>query len=383
MTTRNRKRTSFPIAFLLILAIICIISSTIFYLVFDRIPKATQEIFGPPAPSLSFYQQITYPIRLLIDSDGLTRPMANQEAKVVFQIGAGELASAIAEQLQKAGLIRNADAFRLYLMYAGLDTRIQAGEYSLDPSKSAITIAQKLQDATPEEVTFTILSGWRIEEIAASLPTSGLSISPVDFIQAAYSTPFGIPLNDPDPNITSDEGFLYPGTYEFNRNITLDEMILKILQNFDDNVDANIREGFNHQGLSLIQGVTLASIVQREAMVKDEQPIIASVFLNRLNDGMRLESDPTVQYSLGYNQLQQTWWTNPLSTTNLQVDSPYNTYLYAGLPPGPISNPGISALEAVAFPAQTPYYYFRAKCDGSGRHNFATTLEEQLNNACP
>jgi UPF0755 protein len=98
---------------------------------------------------------------------------------------------------------------------------------------------------------------------------------------------------------------------------------------------------------------------------------------------MQLESDPTVQYGLGYNSLQQTWWTNPLSTDDLSVNSPYNTYLNAGLPPGPIAEPGLSALQAVAFPAETPYYYFRAKCDGSGKHNFAATLEEQYANACP
>lgn len=98
---------------------------------------------------------------------------------------------------------------------------------------------------------------------------------------------------------------------------------------------------------------------------------------------MNLDSDPTVQYALGYNSSQNSWWTNPLSSADLQIDSPYNTYLYAGLPPGPISNPGLSALQAVAFPAETPYLYFRAKCDGSGTHNFAETLEEQIQNACP
>jgi UPF0755 protein len=98
---------------------------------------------------------------------------------------------------------------------------------------------------------------------------------------------------------------------------------------------------------------------------------------------MKLDSDPTVQYALGYNSTQNTWWTNPLTANDLQTQSPYNTYLNAGLPPGPIANPSISALQAVAFPAQTPYYYFRARCDGSGRHLFAATLEEQVKNACP
>jgi UPF0755 protein len=108
---------------------------------------------------------------------------------------------------------------------------------------------------------------------------------------------------------------------------------------------------------------------------------IASVFYNRMAAGMKLDSDPTVQYALGFNDRKNTWWTNPLTSTD--VDSPYNTYLYPGLPPGPIDNPGLEALQAVANPQSTPYYYFRAACDGSGRHNFARTYQEHLKNACP
>jgi len=99
--------------------------------------------------------------------------------------------------------------------------------------------------------------------------------------------------------------------------------------------------------------------------------------------GMKLEADPTVQYAVGYNQEQGTWWTNPLSQDDLGVDSPFNTYRYSGLPPGAICNPGLDALRAVAFPAQTPYYYFRATCDGSGLHNFSETYNEHLDNECP
>ena len=99
--------------------------------------------------------------------------------------------------------------------------------------------------------------------------------------------------------------------------------------------------------------------------------------------GMKLEADPTVQYALGYNFGQGTWWTNPLSLDNLKYDSPYNTYMYAGLPPAPISNPSLESLQAVAFPAETIYYFFRAKCDGSGYHSFAQDFELHLQNACP
>ena len=129
--------------------------------------------------------------------------------------------------------------------------------------------------------------------------------------------------------------------------------------------------------------MTLASIVQREAVDRDEMPMIASVFYNRLEISMKLETDPTVQYALGYNSAQNSWWTTPLTYTHLEVLSPYNTYIYSGLPPTPIANPSLAALQAVAFPAQTPYYYFRAACDGSGTHNFSETYEQHLQYACP
>jgi UPF0755 protein len=127
----------------------------------------------------------------------------------------------------------------------------------------------------------------------------------------------------------------------------------------------------------------MASIIQREAVVDTEMPLIASVFYNRLAAGMDLQTDPTVQYALGYNNAQGTWWTNPLSRDDLNFDSPYNTYIYYGLPPGPISNPGEAALDAVAYPAESKYYYFQARCDGSGLHNFAETFEQHQENYCP
>ena len=117
-------------------------------------------------------------------------------------------------------------------------------------------------------------------------------------------------------------------------------------------------------------------------MQDEEKPLIASVYLNRLNIGMKLEADPTVQYALGFDFAAGTWWKNPLSLDDLQFDSPFNTYVYAGLPPAPISNPDLDSLQAVAFPAETPYFFFRAKCDGSGYHSFAETFEEHVANGC-
>jgi len=179
------------------------------------------------------------------------------------------------------------------------------------------------------------------------------------------------------------EGFFYPDSYLVPRAATVDQLLDLIARNFVLHITDDMRAGFTAQGLDLYQAATLASIVERESIQDEEQALIASVFLNRLNVGMTLGSDPTVQYALGYDSSAQTWWTNPLSLDDLKFDSPYNTYIYAGLPPGPISNPSLGSLQAVAFPETSPYYYFQATCDGSGYHTFAITFEEHLANGCP
>jgi UPF0755 protein len=162
----------------------------------------------------------------------------------------------------------------------------------------------------------------------------------------------------------------------------LREVVPALLFETSSQLDQTLIDGFSRHGLSIYEAVTLASIVEKEAVVDEEKPMIASVFLNRLAAGMRLETDPTVQYALGFQEAADTWWKVPLTLDDLAIDSPYNTYIISGLPPTPISNPGIDSLRAVGFPAETPYFYFRAACDGSGRHLFAITFEEHLNNAC-
>jgi UPF0755 protein len=343
------------------------------------IPVLASHQYGPASVALTPVGQFEFSARLLWYGGQLTQPLEPGGAEQPFSIEPGEGVPSIAIRLEEVGLIRSAAAFRAYLVYTGLDTSIQAGDYSLSPALSIVDIAHKLQDATPEQVTFVILPGWRMEEIAASLSTSGLDITPNGFLAAARSAPPGLDFLSAS---TSTEGFLYPVTYILPRDITANGLVNEFLRNFSLHLTVDLREGFSRQGLDVYQAVTLASIVQREAVVPDERAQIASVFYNRLRSDMKLDTDPTVQYALGFNEAQSTWWTNPLSEADLQFDSPYNTYLYGGLPPGPIDNPSLSALQAVAFPADTPYYYFRARCDGSGLHNFAITFEEHLQNSC-
>jgi len=344
------------------------------------VPSIAARSYGPPASSLNVTQIFQYSLNLLWDDGLLIRPLNPSAPEQTFTIQQNESIGSIGNHLVEAGLIDDATAFRDYLIYTGLDKTIQAGDYKLSPAMSIVDIARKMQDATPADVTFVILPGWRIEEIAASLPTSGLDITPENFIAIATSPHPGFDFLAGAPSM---EGFLYPDTYIIPRAVTVDRFVAGLVRNFDLHLSTELKEGFSRQGLSVYQAVTLASIVEREAMHEEEAPTIASVYLNRLKIGMKLDADPTVQYALGYDSTLQTWWTNPLTAEDLKFVSPFNTYLQSGLPPAPIDSPGLSSLRAVAFPAETSYYYFQAKCDGSGYHDFVQTFEEHLKNICP
>lgn len=363
-----------------ILIIAAILLCICLFLVFFTIPAQAERIYGPPAARLTVSQRVQYAARLLWYDGLLTRPLDVNGGEQNFTIEIGESVNSVAVRLQETDLLRDAESFRAYLIYSGLDTSIQAGEYRLSPAMSAINIAREFQDATSTEVRFVVLPGWRMEEIAASLPTSGLAITPDEFLALTRS-----PRSDFEflSGATSVEGFLFPDSYVFPRNASVTEVVDALLRNFALHLTLDLRNGFEQQGLTVREAVIVASIVEREAIRDEEKPLIASVYLNRLRIGMKLDADPTTQYALGYNPLQGTWWTNPLTLTDLQFDSAYNTYVYPGLPPTAISNPGMDSLQAVAFPAETPYYYFRARCDGSGYHSFAIDFEEHLLNACP
>jgi UPF0755 protein len=379
--SKQRKSAGaiFSLAFITILCLgICL---AIF--AFFEVNRRTEAAFGPPSPGLDPLQQLRLSTQLLLQVDQISEPVNRFGDSIPFEIPLGESTPSIASRLAAAGLIPDAQTFITYLKYTGLDTTLQAGEYTLSPAASPRELAHILQDATPSEVTLSVLPGWRLEEIATTLPTSGLEISPEEFMLAAQTPPLNASLPVGEFQGISLEGFLYPGSYRVARHANAGELIQILLERFAAQLTPEIIDGFERQGLTIFEAVILASIVEREAIMSEEMPMIASVFLNRLAINMPLEADSTAQYTRGFNQDQNTWWTNPLSLGDLQIDSLYNTYLYPGLPPGPIANPDSRALRAVAFPAQSPYYYFRAICDGSGRHTFSETFEEHLGKDCP
>lgn len=379
---RNRRLSLNTVLGLVIVVFVCLGSCLVVF-TYLEINRRAETTFGLPASNLDLLQRLSYSSQLLLQADQLIQPVDPLGDPDPFEIPLGEPPPLIASRLEATGLIHDAEAFITYLKYSGLDTTLQAGKYTLSPALTPLELADVLQDATPSEVTFSVLPGWRIEEIAASIPTSGLEFSEEDFLKASFSPADNLSTLGELAGSSSIEGFLYPGSYRIPRVTSADELIQILVEQFSSQLTPEMLDGFQRQGLNIFEAVILASIVERESVLSEEMPLIASVFLNRLAIGMPLEADSTVQYAVGYNPTQNTWWTNPLSVGDLQFDSPYNTYLYPGLTPGPIANPDARALRAVAFPAQTPYYYFRATCDNSGRHDFSETFEEHLNKACP
>jgi UPF0755 protein len=378
-TRTHRRRSCLP-GFLLIVLLLLGIVMTI---VVVRIPAEAASIFGKPTPGLGSLDRFSLSIQLLNHQASLMTPLDPAGTPVSFEIQSGEGVPVIAARMVAAGLISDAGSWTDYLVYRGLDTNLQAGAYRLSPALSPVGIAEYMQDPRSHEINFAILPGWRLEEIAASLSSSGLAITPEEFLAITRSEGVSSLDGRLPADLSTLEGYLLPGVYPVIHGATLDELLPQLLVHFFEAVSGDLNQAFIDQGLNLDQAVILASLVEREAVLDEEMPLIASVFLNRLATGMRMESDPTVQYALGYDALSDSWWKVPLSGSDLSIDSPFNTYIYAGLPPSPICNPSRQALHAVAYPEVTGFYFFRAACDASGRHNFSVTYEEHQNNACP
>ena len=310
-----------------------------------------------------------------------------------FIVEPGESAAAVAERLESAGLIADATLFRHYLRYYDLDSQLEAGEFTLRKNMTIPEIAQTLSHALANEIELRITEGWRLEQMAdylAAHPEFGID-SDAFLLLARRTGPSpegGAASGESLSYLTSLpagatlEGYLFPDTYRLPADATAADLVSAMLFTFGQRLTAEMGQTAAERGLSLHGAITLASIVEREAQLPDERPIIASVFLNRLALGMMLEADPTVQYAIGYQEATGQWWKRPLLYVDLEIDSPYNTYRYTGLPPGPIASPGLASIEAVLYPAETSYLYFVVDCtaDTAGAHVFAETYEEHLAN---
>jgi UPF0755 protein len=299
---------------------------------------------------------------------------------VSIEVAPGEGAGDIAKRLEEAGVIRSARLFRILVSLMGVEDEMVAGNYEFDRDMPTLQVIGRLQRGITMPLMVTVPEGLRSEEVAQLMERQGI-VSADDFRRALASGEYDFGFLAERPPGAGLEGYLFPATYGFSRGVTAEEVVRRMLTAFDEQVTPELRQAAQAAGLTLHEAVTLASIVEREAVKPEERPLIASVFLNRLRLGMPLEADPTVQYALANdpgNVERFGFWKQGLTVEDLGVDSPYNTYVNGGLPPGPICNPGLASLEAVAHPAQTNYLYFVAREDGS--HVFAETLEEHLRN---
>lgn len=315
----------------------------------------------------------------------LTRPATSAYQEVPFTIVEGAGVRGISTQLAEAGLIRSPWYFMITVKRLGVDSRLQAGEYVLSPSWSADDIARTLAggEIVGREQAITIVEGWRIDDIAGYFDENDI-VSGEEFKQfVEYPvTQLSACLKPEDceayeflngiPETAGLEGFLFPDTYRVFRDATVRDIVVKMLDNFDRKLTPQMRADIAASDLSLYETVILASIIEKEVRTAEDMAHVSGIFRNRLDIGMGLQSDATLTYYFGNKKAAH-------SGAELQADTPYNTYKYRGLPPTPIANPGLNALRAAIYPAETDYLYFLSNTE-TGETYFAKTLEEHNEN---
>lgn len=280
-----------------------------------------------------------------------------------FTVLSGEGIKVISTNLEKKGLISNNLLFMIYLEGSGLSGTIKAGDYELSASMDPLEIADILTMGKVSSVTITIPEGWTIDQIGTYLENKKI-VKKSDFIAATkknYSYDF---LSDKPANL-SLEGFLFPDTYKISVTATSESIIKMMLNNFDKKVTTDMRLVAKQSHLGLYKTIILASMVEKEANKSEDRKVVAGVFISRLNDGMKLQSDVTVEYALGKK--------NKLTAEDLAYQSPYNTYIIDGLPIGPICNPGLESINAAIYPTLTDFRYFIA---ANNQVYYAKTLDE-------
>jgi len=301
----------------------------------------------------------------------LERPFKGYDAAEQFvDIPPGSGTAAMARRLEEAGVVRSAESFRLAVWLRGSSRRLQAGEYRFDRPMTAAEVVDRISRGEVYVRALTFREGLTIREMAAVFENGGFGPA-ADFIAASKNAAL---VQEIDPAAKDLEGYLFPDTYTLPRRTSASQLVVRMVARFEQVLTPELRSMANERGLTVRELVTLASLVEKETAKPDERPIVAGVYTNRLKIGMGLQCDPTVIYAL----MLAGRYDGNIRKGDLQIDSPYNTYRYAGLPPGPIAAPGEASLHAAANPAEVPYFYFVSRNDGS--HVFSTTLEEHNRN---
>jgi UPF0755 protein len=303
--------------------------------------------------------------------EGVDRPFKGYDAAEQFvEIPQGSGSAGIARRLADGGVVKDVNSFRLALWLSGSARRLQAGEYRFDRPMSARQVAEKIARGEVYVRPITFPEGLTIKQMAALYESKGFGEASA-FVAAAKNAEL---VSEIDPAAKDLEGYLFPDTYALPRRATADQLVGRMVASFLKALSPETIAMAAGRGLNVRELVTLASIVEKETGNTSERPLVAAVYSNRLKIGMGLQCDPTVIYALE----RAGKYDGDLSREDLQFDSPYNTYRYAGLPPGPIASPGRASLDAAANPPDAPYLYFVSKNDGS--HAFAATLDEHNRN---
>lgn len=299
-----------------------------------------------------------------------SKAISDDSTPVSFIVTKGKSASQVGQLLYSEGLIKNPLAFKIYVQVTGKSGSIQAGEFELNKTMTLPEIVDAFGKG-PLELWVTIPEGLRKEEVVEKI-IEGLEM---DVTRAStFRTEF-LSLSK------SKEGYLFPNTYLFPRDVTAEKVISRLTELFDDQTDEFTKafvNGKTKEGLTLDEVVTLASIIEREAITDVERPVIAGIYLNRLDIGMALQADATTQYAIANDKCEALdkcpdWW--PILTReDLEISSPYNTYKYTGLPPTPIANPGLTSIEAAVYTQNSDYLYYIHDTDGV--IHYARTLPE-------
>jgi UPF0755 protein len=295
---------------------------------------------------------------------------AYAEEEQFVQIPQGASTRDIGKRLIEAGVVRDELQFRVATWWSGRARKLQAGEYRFDRPLSPIDVVDMIARGEVFARRLTFPEGLTIREMAKIWESQGFGPA-AQFVQAAKQREL---ITDLDPDAKDLEGYLFPDTYPLPRGTAAPKLIAMMVERFRATCTPEMRAQASAQGLTIRQLVTLASLVEKETGAGAERSLVAAVYRNRLKIGMGMQADPTVIYALE----QAGRYDGNIRRDDLTFDSPYNTYKYAGLPPGPISAPGRASLEAAAAPADVPYLYFVSRNDGS--HVFATTLAEHNRN---
>ena len=293
----------------------------------------------------------------------LTPSAAVRQGPLMVTIPPHEGLLGIADRLARAQVIRSRPAFVVAALVRGVPRSLKAGEYEIPRDATTLDIVVLLESGRVRQHAILHPEGATVAELARALEAENLASADA-VARAAMDRKF---LDANGIEAASVEGYLFPDTYQFVRGMTPEEILGKMVQRMRAKLTPEIHGRARELGLSMHQLLTLASIIEREAIVKDEQRLIAAVFWNRMKIGMPLQADPTVQYAVAKER-------RALSRADLAVDHPYNTYVRPGLPPGPIASPGLDAIHATLEPAPVKYLYFVARDDR--RHQFSTTMQE-------